>query len=301
MPNRFIKESICFSESLARVSPEAERFWWRLVVQADDFGCYEARMNVLIGTCLNSMMHAVTEEQVDGWLKELSEGDDPMIELYSVNGKPYLHLINWEQHQQRRAKNPKYPLPPSLASTCKHMQAAETNGDGAQANVPYSNPDPGSDPNPKSLPLSPPTPSWTDGDFDALNLHLQGFFSDEHLQVVKEYWSLMREADPITWQVVRAETVAWAKKFTPEIIAEAMNRHIRRHADKPRHYTDGIMQSLSEEGWTNERLADGQPAGGHKGAHSASTRGGQESGHVDKYARFAVGGVANSGADAAGD
>ena len=40
MPSRIIKETIIISESLTAISAEAERFFWRLVVKADDFGLY---------------------------------------------------------------------------------------------------------------------------------------------------------------------------------------------------------------------------------------------------------------------
>ena len=46
MPSRIIKESITTSESLDGISDEAERFFWRLVVKADDFGLYHGNPKI---------------------------------------------------------------------------------------------------------------------------------------------------------------------------------------------------------------------------------------------------------------
>lgn len=43
MPNRMIKESICTSETLAQLTPEEERLFYRLLVNADDFGRFDGR------------------------------------------------------------------------------------------------------------------------------------------------------------------------------------------------------------------------------------------------------------------
>lgn len=47
MPNRIIKESICTSDTLASLSAEAERLFYRLMVQCDDFGLMLANPNVI--------------------------------------------------------------------------------------------------------------------------------------------------------------------------------------------------------------------------------------------------------------
>lgn len=47
MPDRIIKESICTSDTLNALSDFEERFWWRLVVNCDDYGRFDARTAVL--------------------------------------------------------------------------------------------------------------------------------------------------------------------------------------------------------------------------------------------------------------
>jgi len=123
VPTRYIKENARTSRSLALVSAEAERLFWRLVVSADDFGCFEASTEVLLGTCFPRMLRTVTEAQIAAWLLELASGDDPMLEIYTNSGNVYLHFRNWDRHQKRRAKAPKYPLPTDPDSTCVQMSA----------------------------------------------------------------------------------------------------------------------------------------------------------------------------------
>lgn len=123
MPTRYIKESTRHSQSLAAISSEAERLFWRLVVSADDYGCYEASADIILGTCFPRMLRAVKEEKVADWLLELTTGDDPLAEIYENNGQPYVHLLKWDKHQKGRAKAPKYPLPSDVDSTRRQMSA----------------------------------------------------------------------------------------------------------------------------------------------------------------------------------
>ena len=107
MPNRFIKETICTSDTLAQLSAEEERFFYRLLVQCDDFGRCDARPHILRAKCFSAMLHVVTENEIARWLKRLSEVG--LIYLYEVEGKPYLQFVTWERHQQRRAAKSKHP------------------------------------------------------------------------------------------------------------------------------------------------------------------------------------------------
>ena len=109
-PNRVIKESVCTSDSLASVSPEAERLFWRLVVRCDDFGRYEARPTVVLGTCLTAFVTRFTPQMVEEWLDEIEEAG--LIARYEVKGKDFLSVLNWRSHQNPRSLKSKYPAPP---------------------------------------------------------------------------------------------------------------------------------------------------------------------------------------------
>jgi len=110
MPNRIIKESICTSEELANISDGAETLFYRLIVKADDFGCYYADPEIVRNICF-AKKKRVKEAHVIKWLEELKNNN--LIIIYEDNGKPYLQLKTFENHQQRRATKPKFPLPTS--------------------------------------------------------------------------------------------------------------------------------------------------------------------------------------------
>lgn len=120
MPTRYLKESICTSDNLARLSAEAERFWYRLLVKVDDFGLCDARIPVLRAWCLPLLLDRVTEEDVEGWLAELQQAK--LIMTYTVDGRPYLKVITFCKHNNPRAQHSKYPSPPEDAGNCLQVQ-----------------------------------------------------------------------------------------------------------------------------------------------------------------------------------
>lgn len=131
MPSRIIKESITTSESLAAVSADAERLFWRLVVKADDYGLYYGNPKILSSMCFP--LNPPAEKKIQSWLAELvGQG---MVGTYTSeeDGKQYLKLLSWDKHQQTRAKKSKYPLPVSFDSICK-----QANGNQTQAKVPVN-------------------------------------------------------------------------------------------------------------------------------------------------------------------
>lgn len=129
MPSRIIKESITTSESLYSVSAEAERFFWRLVVKADDYGLYYGNPRILSSMCFP--LDPPKDQKIVAWLNELVGAG--MVGTYTdqEGGKQYLKLLSWDKHQQTRAKKSKFPLPTSLDSVCN-----QGNGKQMQAKVP---------------------------------------------------------------------------------------------------------------------------------------------------------------------
>ena len=130
MPNRILKDSICTSSNIDRLSREAEVFFYRLVVQCDDFGRMDARYSILRARCYPLQLDAVSEKLIAKWLAELVASE--LVTLYTVDGQSYLQMRTWERHQQIRAKRSKYP----------DMQASDINCDQVIADAPViqSNP-----------------------------------------------------------------------------------------------------------------------------------------------------------------
>ena len=109
MPNRSLKESITTSETVDRLSLLAESFFYRLIVNCDDYGRMDARPAVLLARCFPLKIGILHETDIQQALTELVNGD--FIFLYQ-NGHEFLQIKNWHSHQQIRAQRSKYPAPP---------------------------------------------------------------------------------------------------------------------------------------------------------------------------------------------
>ncbi|MCK9569520.1 hypothetical protein M0R72_11320 [Candidatus Pacearchaeota archaeon] len=109
MPNRIIKESICTSCDIEQLAPMEEVFFYRLIVNCDDYGRMDGRAPILRAKCFPLRLGKVSDAMVDGYLTKLvSVG---MVQKYAFEGKPYIQITAWEKHQQQRAKRSKYPSP----------------------------------------------------------------------------------------------------------------------------------------------------------------------------------------------
>ena len=107
MPNRIIKESICTSDNIDSLSAFEETCFYRLMVNCDDFGRFDARAKILSSRLFP--LKTVSPEQMQNALESLVKAN--LVTVYEVDGKPYLHLNSWEKHQQTRASKSKYPAP----------------------------------------------------------------------------------------------------------------------------------------------------------------------------------------------
>ena len=107
MGNRIIKESICTSETIERLNEFQEIFFYRLIVNCDDYGCMDARLKIL-GSKLFPLKD-ISREQVEETLQVLMSAG--LITLYAVDGRPYLQVNTWERHQYVRTKKRRYPHP----------------------------------------------------------------------------------------------------------------------------------------------------------------------------------------------
>lgn len=129
MPNRFIKESICTSDSIDGLSWFDEVFFYRLTVNADDYGRFDARTAILKARLFP--LKNISDKQIEQTLASLEQAD--LIHLYESEGKPYLHLPTWGKHQSVRNTKSKYPSPVE-----GEPQALECNCKQLKANVPVS-------------------------------------------------------------------------------------------------------------------------------------------------------------------
>jgi len=119
MPNRMIRDSARTSPTLAKLSHGAERCFWRLTTCADDYGRFNAEPGVVRGLCFPSMLDKVSERLVIMWLTELRYSG--LMGCYRVGDKHVGFFVTWDKHQRTRAKESKFPPPPTPADICCQM------------------------------------------------------------------------------------------------------------------------------------------------------------------------------------
>ena len=138
MPNRILKESICTSESIDSLTLFDEVFFYRLIVNCDDYGRMDARPAILKSR-LFPLKADVKDKQIVASLEKLSKAG--IVSVYGFKQKPYIQLVSWDKHQTIRNKKSKFPemveeneiniqslLAPniqlkSVACNCKQMNA----------------------------------------------------------------------------------------------------------------------------------------------------------------------------------
>lgn len=113
MGNRILKQSICTSETIAKLSWFEEVFFYRLIVNADDYGRFEGRPGVL-RSLLFPAVDNVTIKDVENAIKKLATVG--LVHCYTAKSVPYVQLLTWANHQQVRARQSKFPAPESSNS-----------------------------------------------------------------------------------------------------------------------------------------------------------------------------------------
>ena len=100
MPNRFIKESICTNEQIDARTPFDETFFYRLIVNADDYGRMDGRPSILRARLYP--LKTIRDDQIEKALANLATVE--LVRRYTVHGKPFVSLSGWERNQSIRAK-----------------------------------------------------------------------------------------------------------------------------------------------------------------------------------------------------
>lgn len=82
-------------QRINRLSLQAEAWFWRVFVSADDFG--NARADPELCRAATAGNRRVTARQISGWLREMR--DVKLVEFYAVKGEPFLHIVGFEATQ----------------------------------------------------------------------------------------------------------------------------------------------------------------------------------------------------------
>lgn len=123
MPNRVLRDGILRSERVDRLSPGAEIFYRRLMSVVDDYGRYYASPKLLNADC-----YPLKEESVpvEDYLAECSAGEQPLVIVYTVGGKRYLEI---QEFQQRQRSESKFPAPPRPTAIRQHHDSGSPSRD----------------------------------------------------------------------------------------------------------------------------------------------------------------------------
>ena len=108
MPNRIIKESICYSEDIDMLTAFEETVFFRLIINCDDYGRIDARSNFLKSK-LFVTKQGITEKNIQDAVAKLASVG--LVRLYEVDGKSFLLFPKWHLHQRVRNSKEKYPGP----------------------------------------------------------------------------------------------------------------------------------------------------------------------------------------------
>ena len=123
MPNRILKESICTNEQIDKLSPFDEIVFYRLIVNADDYGIFDGRPSILRSRLFP--LKDIRNSQIENAIHNLASVE--LVSTYEVDGKPFVRLLGWERNQQMRARKSKYPGPDGKHlnpdTVCNHLKS----------------------------------------------------------------------------------------------------------------------------------------------------------------------------------
>lgn len=97
------------SDPVNSLSVYGERFFVRLIMKADDYGCYHADARLLKSFLFPLLPDGVREADISRWLAESEKAG--LIVLYESDGKRYLQIQDFRQRLDKARH--KFPLPPA--------------------------------------------------------------------------------------------------------------------------------------------------------------------------------------------
>ena len=109
MPTRIIRDGILTSERVNALSPLAELFYRRLMSVADDHGRYSGNLTLIRSSCYPLKIDSVKEDSIKKHLAECV--DVGLVVPYTVDGKPYIWLVDFGQRINGKSK---FPGPPAV-------------------------------------------------------------------------------------------------------------------------------------------------------------------------------------------
>lgn len=120
MANRLLKDWTK-SDKVNSLSALSERFFTRLIMKADDFGCYYADSRILKADLFPLLLDSIREADLLRWMAECQKAG--LIVLYESESKKYLRIIDFGQ--RLRQKTSKFPMPDNCQQHADNGQLEE--------------------------------------------------------------------------------------------------------------------------------------------------------------------------------
>ena len=108
MPNRILKESICYSEKISKLNYFEEVLFYRILVNCDDFGRLDARTDFVRSRCF-AVKNRISRPALEAALNKLEEVG--LICRYWVEDAVFLQVKGWEKHQNVKVQKQRFPAP----------------------------------------------------------------------------------------------------------------------------------------------------------------------------------------------
>lgn len=112
VPARVLRDGILRSKRVAKLSPQAEVFYRRLMSVVDDFGRYYADPALLLSDCYPLRPSWADENSLSLWLRECVEAE--LILPYQHNSNDYLQIVDFRQ-RTKPAQKSKFPDLPGIS------------------------------------------------------------------------------------------------------------------------------------------------------------------------------------------
>lgn len=106
MPNRMLRDWT-MSDKVNSLNVHAERFFIRLIMKADDHGCFHADTRILKANLFPLLLDTIREADLLRWMTECQKAG--MIVIYESDNKKYLQIQDFRQRLDKARS--KFPLP----------------------------------------------------------------------------------------------------------------------------------------------------------------------------------------------
>lgn len=107
MAKRRLFKNWTHSEKVNLLTAEEERFFTRLIMEADDHGLFYAHPKILKANLFPLISDKITDEEVESWLTGCEHIG--LLEVYSADNKQYLHIHDFGQ--RLRSMKSTFPTP----------------------------------------------------------------------------------------------------------------------------------------------------------------------------------------------